>query len=176
MSVSVKKEVVNDVKGGPLDRFALFVSSDTTKPVPKKEDTDEPLPGRVTKPPNMVRNHPAGKATIQECLAVLNGSDSIENQRKMLESRLWRKQDVACMMSLRISVAWSPLTELLNEPFYADTSCGTVVDWAIEYLSYPVSELLRICHSLTVAISPMQTRCFSWYFRICFNSRNKYAR
>jgi hypothetical protein len=78
------------------------------------------------------------KVTLLQRLVVIGDLDSVPLQLKALGLLGWSAKDAACIVSIRQSSAWEGLIALLQEPLYEDVASGTIVDWAIEYRSYPV--------------------------------------
>jgi hypothetical protein len=76
--------------------------------------------------------------TLRQRLTVVADLESVELQTKALGLLGWSSKDAACIVSLRRSSVWDGIMALLEEPLYADIASGTIVDWAVEYRSYPV--------------------------------------
>jgi hypothetical protein len=88
----------------------------------------------------MERNVPrlSLKVTIRQRLAVVADLDSVQLQLKALGLLGWSAKEAACIVSIRHSAVWDGMMALLEQPLYEDVASGTIVDWAIEYRSYPV--------------------------------------
>ena len=82
------------------------------------------------------------KVTLLQRLVVIDDLESVSLQLKALGLLGWSAKDAACIISIRQSAAWKGLIALLHEPLYEDIASGTIVDWAIEYRSYPVRSII----------------------------------
>jgi hypothetical protein len=82
------------------------------------------------------------KVNLRQRLMVVADLRSVDLQMKALGLLGWSSTDAACIVSLRHSCAWDTVMQVLEEPLYEDIAAGTIVDWAVEFRSYPVRDAL----------------------------------
>jgi hypothetical protein len=110
------------------------------------------------------------KVSLRQRLMVVGDLQTVDVQMRALGLLGWSSTDAACIVSLRHSCVWDTLMEVLKEPLYEGIAAGTIVDWAVEYRSYPVCVPYRHPTFLTI-LHRSSVSCY----KTCSSNRDRSA-